>query len=544
MNIKRTNPNFLSIILSVIAFVVSAYVLAFSLTNQMSLRQELIEIEIEHIQASFIEAAKRGGIFLSALDGLFVNGQSPGFKNFGRAINAANMGSYPALKAIYYVPIVEHADRDATEAALQESFSNFQFTERSPNNRVTRAHIRDQYYPLAYVEPYLDNRVDSGFDLGTIPEIKALLLKSQALGTPIASSPQLQGLTGILLVHPLYHKDSDGTTNVPDGWLVGRLEVKLLLREHLFADSDLLLAIDDITNPAKPVTLFTNGLASEQHYDDISHFKAISTTPGLLQILAMAINRTDLHFTMDPVEIYGRTYQFRPWVPVAIAFQGIWILPVIGFLSLMAVFVILIIILNSSQRAAAIALEAAKRQSEQLDESNQRLKEIQVTDSLTGLSNKRHTTEFLDKEWRRSLRVKRPFAVILLNLDHFGAYVDQHGQSMGDDAMVAMAKALSAHVDFSTDIIGRFSNKEFIAILPNASSVNPTADKMVAAVSELNLLSVDEKGNTKRVTISATGAAFQASASKNSASAIKQLISAMISVKVAGGNRAVEIETD
>ena len=61
------------------------------------------------------------------------------------------------------------------------------------------------------------------------------------------------------------------------------------------------------------------------------------------------------------------------------------------------------------------------------------LRELTLTDSLTGVANRRAFDERLDNEWRRAQRTRTPLSLIMLDIDHFKAYNDSYGHQQGDD---------------------------------------------------------------------------------------------------------------
>src|SRR5205807_3286879 len=70
------------------------------------------------------------------------------------------------------------------------------------------------------------------------------------------------------------------------------------------------------------------------------------------------------------------------------------------------------------------------------------LERLSVTDALTGLYNRRHLMETLSSEAQRSRRLRRPFSVLLADVDHFKQYNDTHGHIAGDAALTKIADIL------------------------------------------------------------------------------------------------------
>ncbi len=118
------------------------------------------------------------------------------------------------------------------------------------------------------------------------------------------------------------------------------------------------------------------------------------------------------------------------------------------------------------------------------------LRNLSIKDGLTGIYNRRYFDEFLNREWKRSLRCcDESMALILMDIDHFKAYNDNYGHSEGDNCLKQIASALSGAVPRATDLIARYGGEEFVCVLPNTSlEVAVVVGKRLAAkVNELAL---------------------------------------------------------
>ena len=104
-------------------------------------------------------------------------------------------------------------------------------------------------------------------------------------------------------------------------------------------------------------------------------------------------------------------------------------------------------------------------------------------DSLTGLVNRREWTPSLDRELSRARRTHEPLSLILLDIDHFKKYNDQHGHPAGDrllsDASAAWAEQLR-----EIDVLARLGGEEFAALLPgcDVDGALQVAERLRAAV--------------------------------------------------------------
>ncbi|OFV82316.1 MAG: hypothetical protein A2Y78_01820 [Acidobacteria bacterium RBG_13_68_16] len=88
------------------------------------------------------------------------------------------------------------------------------------------------------------------------------------------------------------------------------------------------------------------------------------------------------------------------------------------------------------------------------------------TDPLTGAYNRRFLEEFLGREMARSRRSRQPLSVLMLDLDGFKAFNDEHGHLAGDEMLAAVAQSLRNAVRTS-DVVARYGGDEFVVVLPN-----------------------------------------------------------------------------
>jgi diguanylate cyclase (GGDEF)-like protein len=94
-----------------------------------------------------------------------------------------------------------------------------------------------------------------------------------------------------------------------------------------------------------------------------------------------------------------------------------------------------------------------------------RMEELATTDSLTGLSNRRHFLDLASAEWDRTLRYDRPLAVLMMDIDHFKSINDGHGHAVGDYVIAEVAD-ICREQKRSSDIVARIGGEEFIVLLP------------------------------------------------------------------------------
>ena len=91
------------------------------------------------------------------------------------------------------------------------------------------------------------------------------------------------------------------------------------------------------------------------------------------------------------------------------------------------------------------------------------------TDMLTGLPNRRATTEALERAVAHSERSGEPLAVCLVDIDHFKSINDTYGHEAGDSVLAAVADALGLATR-GEDLAGRWGGEEFLVVLADADA--------------------------------------------------------------------------
>jgi len=87
---------------------------------------------------------------------------------------------------------------------------------------------------------------------------------------------------------------------------------------------------------------------------------------------------------------------------------------------------------------------------------------------LTGIANRRHMMERLEREIDRAARYHTSLSVILQDLDKFKSFNDTYGHVKGDELLKAFAAMLKREIR-AADLAGRYGGEEFCVVLPNTS---------------------------------------------------------------------------
>ena len=131
----------------------------------------------------------------------------------------------------------------------------------------------------------------------------------------------------------------------------------------------------------------------------------------------------------------------------------------------------------------------------------EQVRQLAVTDSLTGLSNYRTLINVMETEVQRSRRTGRPFALLLFDLDGLKAINDLHGHLVGSRAICRLASVLRIH-SRSMDTAARYGGDEFAVVLPEAGQ------EAAASVSRRICERMEKDGELPRVTVSVGSAVF------------------------------------
>ena len=93
--------------------------------------------------------------------------------------------------------------------------------------------------------------------------------------------------------------------------------------------------------------------------------------------------------------------------------------------------------------------------------------------------------EELERQWERYRRSGLPFAVLLVDIDHFKLVNDSHGHAAGDRVLAHVARVLHTHAR-ATDCVARMGGEEFLVLLPdmNAADALRLAQRLRQSVEE------------------------------------------------------------
>jgi two-component system cell cycle response regulator len=119
---------------------------------------------------------------------------------------------------------------------------------------------------------------------------------------------------------------------------------------------------------------------------------------------------------------------------------------------------------NSLLRIKALQSSLSARERE-LSELNDKLRQISLTDGLTGIENRRSLEDRLHDMWQHSVRLHEPIALVMCDIDKFKSVNDHYGHQAGDSVLKEFAQLLKSEAR-EIDRVGRYGGEEFLLILP------------------------------------------------------------------------------
>ncbi|MEO5625349.1 MAG: GGDEF domain-containing protein [Dokdonella sp.] len=114
--------------------------------------------------------------------------------------------------------------------------------------------------------------------------------------------------------------------------------------------------------------------------------------------------------------------------------------------------------------------------------------QLATIDPLTGLSNRRHFLELLERELARTAKHDRPLALLIIDLDHFKSINDRYGHLVGDIVLKCVGAAMGADTR-EEFIVARIGGEEFAAVLPehDIEQASAYAQRLCASIAALEL---------------------------------------------------------
>jgi diguanylate cyclase (GGDEF)-like protein len=176
----------------------------------------------------------------------------------------------------------------------------------------------------------------------------------------------------------------------------------------------------------------------------------------------------------------------------------------------------------------------------ELEREIARLQHLAVTDSLTGLANRRAYDACLQREWRRAQRHRTPLSLMLIDIDQFKRYNDTYGHAAGDACLRRVAAVVGKVVHRPGDLAARYGGEEYVIVAAETSSAEAgrLAEVVRAGVEALGIVHL-QSDVAPHVTVSVGVATIIPRRHHIPAVLLTAADTALYAAKRAGGNRVL-----
>lgn len=170
----------------------------------------------------------------------------------------------------------------------------------------------------------------------------------------------------------------------------------------------------------------------------------------------------------------------------------------------------------------------------------ERLQQLSLICSLTGIGNRRYTEDTLEKRLAEAQRLGVPCAVMMFDVDHFKSVNDQYGHPVGDLVLKMVARTLKNAMR-SYDFAGRWGGEEFLVIMPHIK-----AFELDLAANRLRLLvnSASRKISDNHLSITVSGGACLSRPGETAAACVARADQLLYTSKKNGRNRVTCVTAD
>ncbi|SFL09058.1 PAS domain S-box-containing protein/diguanylate cyclase (GGDEF) domain-containing protein [Paenibacillus sp. 1_12] len=178
-----------------------------------------------------------------------------------------------------------------------------------------------------------------------------------------------------------------------------------------------------------------------------------------------------------------------------------------------------------------------------MQEANDLLMRLSMTDGLTGIANRRCFDETLEREWGVAARYGQPISLLLCDIDFFKSYNDTYGHQGGDACLQLVAHSLKRSLKRPNDLAARYGGEEFSIVLPNTNKngASKVAETIKQWVQDLQIPHLTSKVSSF-VTISIGTATLVPSAQSSINKLIECTDKSLYLAKQGGRNKVVSYE--
>jgi len=409
---------------------------------------------------------------LRSLAILFSDSTTPDWMHFSFEAQRI-LSRHNDIQALEWIPFVLHSERTTYESQPLLNLPKFEIIQRKVQGSMVKAPIKNAYYPVYFIEPYIGNELAYGFDLSSSETRHQAIITARDSGQPTATGSitlvQEKGnQKGFLAFIPIYKFRGVSTEEKRRKNLQG-LVLGVFRIGDIFASSlkgrelnNIQITLLDKTHPLNPTILHQTSIHGKELYDEVIFSKNLPL-------------------------IWG-----RQWSIVASPSKDFFnnrrnVLPISVFISFLLFTAYIALYIHYLSKRAAMIQKTVEEKNQEINEANKKLELLSRSDGLTGIANRRCMDDFFEQEWRLAIRNKSSLSFVIIDIDFFKLYNDNYGHPQGDDCLRKVAKQLKNTLKRPTDLIARYGGEEFSLILPNTKSALKIAENCRQVIESLNI---------------------------------------------------------
>jgi len=464
--------------------------------------------------ALFQTSLKEKELLQASVAQLIVSSQEVTRAEFKQFVNGLSPQS-KYIQVVEWLPKIKYEQRSDYEKLQGEYYGeDFSITEAQAKGIIVPATKRDVYYPITYLEPEWDNDLAKGFDPSGSSAGKALIKKAIISGRSQGMAPvqilRNGGFKHAFIVYKPIYKNPDGTKTLEsgEGEVFGLVNVAVRVEDFITT----IVGSTEMTN----FNLQWQDIETGKYYFDNN----VQESVPFKNVIDINLSGRDMKLIFTPTNTF-----------IEQAVTEITTIAMLTSFILASLFSMLM--LSISALTSRITSEV-KLRTKELEDANKKLELLSNKDELTNLFNRRYFENALQDEFKRSLRYKTTFALIMFDIDDFKKINDQYGHPCGDQVIQAVANYL-IDTSRSSDVLARVGGEEFSLILPAQSEtyIMSIIERMRIDISNIKVI-YDE--HTVQFTCSFGIAIFDQNV-KDIHTLIKRADKAMYKAKTTGRNR-------
>jgi len=465
---------------------------------------------------------------LRSLAILFSDSKTPDWAHFSIEAKGIII-RHKDIQALEWVPLILHSQRSAYESKKLLNLPEFQIIERRKQGSMVRSPIKEQYFPVYFVEPYIGNKLAYGFDLSSSATRYQAIISARNSGLPTATGSitlvQENGnQKGFLAFIPIYKSRGLSTVekriNNFSGLLLGVFRIGDIFQNSLKGQEikNIQITMLDNTVPSNPEILYQSTNYNKEDYNEIIYRKNLPL-------------------------IWGRQWSIEASPSKDFYNNRRNVLPLAVFISFILFTIYISLYINTISKRTIAAQKIAQEKSKEINEANKKLELLSRSDGLTGIANRRYMDDFFEHEWRLAIRNNTSISVVIIDIDFFKLYNDNYGHPQGDDCLIKVAKNLKSTLNRPSDFIARYGGEEFCLILPNTTNAIEIAENCRKSIENLKI-SHEYSSVAHVVTISIGTSTVTPTANLSIRKLIETADKALYKAKDRGRNRVEEIHMD